>query len=377
MRARLPFLRHICREAVHRQNVLQQRAVSALFGIDDRHLRNVLPHRRQTAYSRRRQMHLLPLSARRKQLNRRRLVHAGRRAQRVQPLFHEPNIPRRVQLRIQRLALHGDSAFLRQPFQPLQAEIDRRKEPSVRRGVHVRLDGQRQRSAERRNAQQLRRKRRRNHIKAVHEHILSLEHAGRLEPRAHLPRYILRIGQFARHPLLVGRVDPRNIAELGPRGAFRVHAFGAPRHIGRRQAAALERRDHVGHARREAGRPVLRRAAIHAQLVLLRLDDRAEHHAFAALVEKGLLRHTRQFEDARLKPFRREHVDQKRTADVQPLHDLKLRLQGVLRRHQKHASFSPRHRLAQSIHARGEQPVRPCGQNLHPATLSSPQNCFT
>ncbi|MFR5788195.1 MAG: hypothetical protein ACLUHE_14580 [Christensenellales bacterium] len=40
---------------------------------------------------------------------------------------------------------------------------------------------------------------------------------------------------------------------------------------------------------------------------------------FAALVEKGLLRQTRQFEDARLEPFRRKHVDQKRTADVQPL----------------------------------------------------------
>ena len=322
-------------------------------------------------------MHLLPLSARREQLNRRRLVRAGRRAQRIQSLFHEPDIPRRVQLRIQYLARHGDSAFLRQPFQPLQAEIDRRKEPSVRRGVRVRLNGQRQRSAERCNAQQLRRKRRRNHVKAVYEHILPLEHAGGLEPRAHLPRYVLRIGQFARHPLLVGRVDPRNIAELGPRGAFRVHAFGASRHVGRRQAAALERRNHAGHARCEAGRPVLRRAAIHAQLVLLRLDDRAEHHAFAALVEKGLLRHTRQFEDARLKPFWRKHVDQKRAADAQPLHDLKLRLQGVLRRHQKHASFSPRRRLAQSIHARGEQPVRPCGQNLHPATLSSPQNCFT
>ena len=64
-------------------------------------------------------MHLLPLSARREQLNRRRLVHAGRCAQRVQLFFHEPDIPRRVQLRIQRLALHGDSAFLRQPFQPL------------------------------------------------------------------------------------------------------------------------------------------------------------------------------------------------------------------------------------------------------------------
>ena len=38
MRARLAFFRHICRKAVHRQNVLQQRAVSALFGIDDRHL---------------------------------------------------------------------------------------------------------------------------------------------------------------------------------------------------------------------------------------------------------------------------------------------------------------------------------------------------
>ena len=253
MRARLAFFRHICRKAVHRQNVLQQRAVPALFGIDDRHLRNVLPHRRQTAYSRRRQMHLLPLSARREQLNRRRLIHAGRCAQRVQSFFHEPDIPRRVQLRIQRLALHGDSAFLRQPFQPLQAEIDRRKEPSVRCGVRVRLDGQRQCSAERRDAQQLRRKRRRNHVKTVYEHILPLEHAGGLEPRAHLPRYILRVGQFARHPLLVGRVDPRNIAELDPRGAFRVHAFGAPRHVGRRQAAALERRDHVGHARREAG----------------------------------------------------------------------------------------------------------------------------
>ena len=143
MRARLPFLRHIRRKTVHGQNVLQQRAISALFGIDHCHLGRILPFRSQTTHSGRRKVHLLPLSAGRMQFNGGRLFHTRRTAQGIELFFHFPNLGRRIQFGVQDFAFDCNALLFSQLFEPFQAVIDGRKEPSIRCGIGIRFNRQR------------------------------------------------------------------------------------------------------------------------------------------------------------------------------------------------------------------------------------------
>ena len=130
-------------------------------------------------------------------------------------------------------------------------------------------------------------------------------------------------------------------------------------------STALEVRDQSGHLLRQPKCAVLRRAAVDGQILLLLLDDLAEHHALAALVEDHAVGLTRALKDAGLQPARRKHVDQERTVKVQPCHDLDLRLQRVLRWHEQHAALSLPGKRADARDGLPEQPVRSGGDDLH------------
>ena len=216
-------------------------------------------------------------------------------AQRIQSLLQNTNILRGVQFLIQCFPFNGHTFFSRHFGQAFQAVIDRRKQPSIRRGIDICFHRQCQRFTKRSHAEHLRGKCRRNHVESINKNMLSLEYARTLKPHAHFPRDILRIRQFSRHALLIRRIDTPDILQLFGSRVSLSHFFSRHQDFFRRQFASFERSDDIGNTLGKTIRRVFCRTSVYRQLLLVLLNQRAENHALSALIKNGSFRKSRQF----------------------------------------------------------------------------------
>ena len=249
-------------------------------------------------------MRLCARRAARAQLDMRRGRLKRPAAQRKEAALHRGEVVRNVPLPPKRLPMNLHARLLRERLQPREAEVDRCEEASVRRAVVVRLDRQRQRFAVPVHVDELSGKRRRDHVKAVDEDVLPVEHAASAQPGAHFQRNILRVRQLAAHALLIPRVDAPDVEQLRLRRVAVLKRLRLCKQLLRGQAAALEVREDRGDLRDEALRTAHRRAAVDGQAFRLFFDDAAEHHALAPLVKDRLRWLACALEDAALQPAR-------------------------------------------------------------------------
>ena len=124
-----------------------------------------------------------------------------------------------------------------------------------------------------------------------------------------------------------------------------VHA--APLEIGNQRAQPLCK----------TGGAAFRRRAVNGQVFLFRFDNSGEDHAPTAFIQQNLLRKARALKYPALQSARGQHVNQKRAPQLQTVHDLKLRLQRILRGHEQHAALPFRHKPADLLHNGRNQPV--------------------
>ena len=313
-------------------------------------------------------MHLLPAGTDGKQLDVFGCGFLCPAAEGIKPFFKRADIVACLERRVEPFFPACNALLLRRRAKARKAQVDRREESAVRRGVFVRFDGESHALCQLRHFRHLAGERRGDHVKAVDEDVLVLSNTGARKAAEHLARYVLCVAQRAFHTLFIGAVDFCGVSKLPCRAAAaRAIIHGGKRvfDILRGFAAPLEIRNQRGDALRKAALSVFGGAAVHGQVFFFCSDDFGEHHAFAALIKNRAVGSACAVKHPILQPPGGQHIDQERALKLKLRHHLDFRLQRKLRGDEQHAALALIGKRADFADDMLEQPVRPCGDDPH------------
>ena len=277
----------------------------------------------------------------------------------VQVTEHRRSVQR---LRRHRHHLSGEAALGQHIHKPAHALTHRQEQVAVRRRNAITQKGHRQAFTDARRSGQQPHHLIRQGIEAVHIQVLAPQVIAAAKTARHIGQLILAVAEtLAEHVFVLG-IDLAQIQQLFPGDARRQLARVFPQQF-RSHAAPLQVGDQRGglfHKTLAGGQ-----RAIIAQLILQLFQRQTHRHAPPGRRKRFPAVPAAAFQNALIQARGAQHINQEQAVQMEPVHQIPLRLQGELLGHQQDAVQTLLALFIQFQRHRPKQTMRPGGENAY------------